>query len=166
MPGIFVDIENELTDIEREVAMLSDAVSIYAHGPKDDPAWAWVVVQGPASGVEKIYSGCERVMAMIAADIDDAPVSHHDGWHAALLKRVAHAFPGVRDAVISDQTHQALDVLRSFRHRQRNSYGLTLDAEIVVDRARQASSAFAQFKRDVTEFGQSFEDRTSGPGPR
>ncbi|MDP3898403.1 MAG: hypothetical protein Q8Q62_17170 [Mesorhizobium sp.] len=166
MPGIFVDIQNELTDIEREVGMLSDAVSLYAKGSKDDPAWVWVVVQGLASGVEKVYSGCERVMAMIAADIDATPVSHHDGWHAALLSRVAQAFPGVRGAVISEQTYQALDLLRSFRHRHRNSYGLTLDAEIVVDRAQQASFAFAHFKRDVTDFGESFEVRSSGPGPR
>lgn len=105
MPGTFFDIENELNDIEREVGMLSDAVSLYAHRPKDDPAWVWVVVQGLASGVEKIYSGCERIMAMIAADVDGASVSHQDGWHAALLKRVAHPFPGVREAVISEQTY-------------------------------------------------------------
>lgn len=166
MPGIWIDIENELTDIEREVGMLTDAVSLYVSRPKDDPAWVWVVVQGLASGVEKIYSGCERVMAIIAADIDGAPLLHHDGWHAALLKRVAKPFAGTRDAVISEQTYQTLDLLRSFRHRQRNSYGMMLDADIVVERAEQASSAFVLFRRDVAAFGEAFRGRSGAPAPR
>jgi hypothetical protein len=54
MLGIFVDIENELTDIESEVEMLSSGVAIFQRGSVDtDPAWSWLMIQGLASGVEK-----------------------------------------------------------------------------------------------------------------
>jgi hypothetical protein len=40
MRGIFVDIENELADIENEVDMLSRSVELYGHRADDgDPAW-------------------------------------------------------------------------------------------------------------------------------
>jgi hypothetical protein len=137
--GIFVDIENELADIGNEVEMLSDGIAIFrrddAHA---EPAWSWLALQGLASGVEKVYTGCERVMAMIASDIDGAKVDRGEGWHISLLKRMAHPFPGVRDAVITEECYRALDQLRAFRHRERNTYGLILDAGIVLDRASRA----------------------------
>lgn len=162
MRGIFVDIENELTDIGREIEMLSSALAIFQGRSADvDPAWSWLAVQGLASGVDKIYTGCERVMAMIASDIDGARIEHGEGWHISLLKRMAHPFPDVRSAVISDETYRALDQLRSFRHRERNTYGLVLDTEIVVERANQTTLGFRQFKAELTAFTASMSTAES-----
>lgn len=153
MLGIFVDIENELADIGKEVEMLSASIAIFERDAADaDQAWSWLVIQGLASGVEKIYTGCERVMAMIASEIDSAKVEHGEGWHVSLLKRMAHPFPNVRDAVVTRPTYKALDRLRAFRHRERNTYGLILDAEIVVERAKQTEAAFGAFKTDLLAF--------------
>ncbi|WP_050596610.1 hypothetical protein [Mesorhizobium ciceri] len=159
MLGIFVDINNELADIAKEAKMLADSVRIYEEAANIGPVWTWLAVQGLASGVEKIYTGCERVMAMIASDIDGARIDHSEGWHVSLLKRMAHPFPSVRDTVISDECFNALDRLRSFRHRERNSYGLTLDPGIVLERAVETGSAFEKFRSEVNEFAQKF----SGP---
>ena len=49
-----------------------------------------------SSAVEKIDSGCERVMARIARDIDQARILHDDGWHGALLRRATEAVATVR----------------------------------------------------------------------
>src|SRR5262245_60809664 len=112
MPVSFVDLENELVDVGREVDMLSSGLTIFQEGAASaDPAWSWLAVQGLASGVEKIYTGCERIMALIAAGLDGVRVEHSEGWHISLLKRMAHPFPGVREAVISEQTYKALDQL-------------------------------------------------------
>jgi hypothetical protein len=165
MRGIFVDIENELVDIENEVDMLSGAVDIFKRQAEDaDAVRRWLTVQGLASGVEKIYTGCERVMAMIASEIDRAKVDHSEGWHISLLKRMAHPFPGVRDAVISAESYRALDRLRAFRHRERNSYGLSLDPEIVLERAMQTKPAFEGFRADVAAFAATMQEPEPGDG--
>lgn len=102
MRGIFVDINNELANLAEEVALLAEAVEVYERGANNsERAWRWLAIQGLASGIEKIYSGCERVMNMIATEIDGAKVDRGDGWHLSLLKRVAHPYPGIRKAVIS-----------------------------------------------------------------
>jgi hypothetical protein len=153
MLGIFVDIENELTDISKEVMMLSAGAEIFKRRTEStEPAWDWLAVQGLASGVEKIYTGCERVMAMIASEIDRAKVGHSEGWHISLLKRMAHPFPDARDAVISTECYKALDQLRAFRHRERNTYGLILDPAIVLERAIQTKPAVDRFCSEVMAF--------------
>lgn len=71
MRGTFVDIGNELSDIGREAEMLRNAVALFEDEARvAEPAWRWLAIQGLGSGVEKIYTGCERVMAKIAAEID------------------------------------------------------------------------------------------------
>lgn len=102
--------------------------------------------------IEKIYSGCERVMAMIASEVDGARLDRQEGWHITLLKRLSHPYPGIRGAVLSPETFKALDLLRAFRHRERNTYGIALDADIVLERSKQAAEAFGLFHADIIGF--------------
>ncbi len=102
-----------------------------------------------ASATEKVYTGCERVMARIAALIDGAPLDRGEGWHVALLQRMANPYADIRPAVISDPCLTALNRLRAFRHRERNSYGLRLDPDIVRQRAQEVEPALSQFHGEV-----------------
>ena len=118
-----------------------------------------------ASAAEKIYTGCERIMGRLAAEIDQSRVVHADGWHAALLRRMAHPFPGVRNAIISESCYALLDKLRAFRHRERNTYGVNLDFEIVVERAREAVLGFNLFRDEVRAFLRSAHGAAFGINP-
>lgn len=163
MRGTCVDIENELADIAREVGLLAAGVDLVREAHRGtDPAWDWLAVQGLASGVEKIYTGCERIMSLIAAEIDGARIQRSEGWHVSLLKRMSHPFPGVRDAVISEACFTALDHLRAFRHRERNSYGFVLDVGIVLERATQTGPAFERFRSEVSAILDRLRDDAQG----
>lgn len=152
MQAISTDIENELAEIAREADLLARALELYTVSFREDEAWHWLAIQGIASAVEKIYTGCERVMALIADVVDGARIEHSEGWHGRLLRRIAYPYPERRRAVISQRCFDSLDQLRSFRHRERNSYGLSLDSEIVLERARFAGGAFQLFKSEVASF--------------
>jgi len=160
MLGIYVDLENELIEIEREVDMLARGGELYEQHTQDgdDSAFRWLAIQGLASGAEKIYTGCERVMAKIASDIDGARIDHGEGWHASLLRRMANPFPGIRGAVISEESLKGLDQLRAFRHRERNTYGLSLDPEIVTERAVETEAIFARFRTEISAFIKKMND--------
>lgn len=90
-------------------------------------------------------------MSRIASEVDESPIKGGD-WHLTLLKRMANEFPGQRKAVITSTTFDALDKLRSFRHRERNSYGVKLDQEIVLERAEECLTAFSDFHSDLMTF--------------
>jgi hypothetical protein len=153
MHATFVDIENEFGELEEEVVRLARFLQrIGQADPSPDMQSSWEAVHVCASATEKIYTGCERIMARLASEVDRAPLAHADGWHTALLRRMAHPFPDVRKAVISDDCYRRLDRLRAFRHRERNAYGTHLDFDIVVERSLEAVTAFDIFRRDVRLF--------------
>jgi hypothetical protein len=153
MHPIFVDIENEFLEIATEAEGLSNRLTrLGVEGPITGFQDRWEATHVCASATEKIYTGCERVMARLASDIDGAPVTRSDGWHVALLRRMARPYPGRRPAIISAECFGLLDKLRSFRHRERNSYGVRLDFEIVVERSREAVAGLSMFRDEVLTF--------------
>ena len=149
----FVDIENEFLEIGSEAEHLSARLErLDPFNPPADVQERWEATHVCASAAEKIYTGCERVMARLAAEVDGSAMVHSDGWHSALLRRIANPFPGVRRPIISKECYQVLDKLRSFRHRERNTYGINLDFVIVAERGRQAVAGFAMFREEVRTF--------------
>jgi hypothetical protein len=99
-------------------------------------------------------------MARIASEVDQAPVMHADSWHRALLRRMANPFPEVRPAVISPACYDVMDALRAFRHRERSTYGIKLDLEIVLARARQATGGFHMVRSEVRAFFRVLNENT------
>jgi hypothetical protein len=153
VPPNFVELRLELERIAREVAHFTevldrlDRASLGAGSQE-----AWEATQICASATEKIYSGCERVMARMAKLHAAGPFARLEGWHIALLQHMASPLPGVRDAVITPTCFELLDKLRAFRHRERNSYGFDLDFGIVFERGHEAVAAFRLFRQEIEDF--------------
>lgn len=149
----FVDIENEFSEIGFEAEHLSVRLKcLDRFEPPADMQERWEATHICASAAEKIYTGFERAMARLAAEVDGSAMAHSAGWHAALLRRMANPFPGVRPSVISRDCYAVLDKLRSFRHRERNTYGINLDSGIVAERGHQAVAGFSMFREEVRAF--------------
>ncbi|WP_431281584.1 hypothetical protein ACQW02_19540 [Humitalea sp. 24SJ18S-53] len=164
----YVDVENEFFEIGIEAQYLSVRLAhLDALNPPADPQEKWEATLICASAAEKIYTGCERVMARLAADLDGVAVTHAEGWHIALLRRMAHPYPAVRGAVISGECHAVLDKVRSFRHRERNTYGINLDFALVVERAFEAVTAFKMLHDEVIALlaGRNNRDGAAPAGP-
>ncbi len=159
----YVDIENEFSEIGVEVDHLSARLArLNQHQAPADMQDKWEATVICASAAEKIYTGCERVMARLATEVDGTQVAHADGWHMALLRRMARPFPGVRGPIISGECYSVLDRLRAFRHRERNTYGINLDFGIVVERAAEAVAGFELFRAQVRAFFERRDDDTEG----
>lgn len=134
-----LDALNELQDTAIEADKLAIAAKAYVTASTSyDEHIRRLVIQGLAGAIEKIYSGCERALEVIARDIDQKPIEKNAGWHRSLLLRMKNAVPGVRPAVLSDETYTKLDHLRSFRHRQRHTYGSDLRANSVLELVNEA----------------------------
>jgi hypothetical protein len=153
MPLTSNDVEAKFRDIAREASHLTELLSRWPSPSLDrDSQEAWEGAHICASATEKIYSGCERIMAIIVREIDGLAFTRSERWHSALLRRVAQTASGARSAIISEKCYLAIDRLRAFRHLERNTYGINLDIDIVVERSRDAISAFALFRAEVSHF--------------
>jgi hypothetical protein len=81
MHATFVDIENEFSDIAEEVEHLSRFLDrLTESNPIAERQASWEATHVCASATEKIYTGCELIMAQVAREVDDAPIAHSDGW--------------------------------------------------------------------------------------
>jgi hypothetical protein len=144
------EIEEEFALLAREVRHLCMVLNGLdaKDGLEPHSQGEWEATTLCASAIEKIYAGCERVMARLAAEWDGMKIDKRDGWHRALLDRMRQPFAG-RQAVLSEDTYALLDRMRAFRHRERNAYGFNLDTTIVIERAREVIRAFDALVSDV-----------------
>lgn len=59
---------------------------------------------------------------------------------------------GLRPALITDATRNALDRYRGFRHVVRHVYSFDLDKEQIAPLMRDLRSVFASVRKDLSEF--------------
>jgi len=146
-------ISREFADIKQEAGLLGRYLSSLAGSMPADDLEHFQQTHTCGSATEKIYSGLERIVEILSAALDERPAGKSEkDWHKRLLVRASRKNPGVRDAIISESTFEALDRLRGFRHRERNSYFQTLDLDIVITRAKEAIVVIEQLKADIQKF--------------
>jgi hypothetical protein len=122
--------------------MLHEKVS--AEGWPKDVQEAWVVLTAMAASIEKCYSGAEKILKNLIHELDGAVPSSQD-WHRQLIERAAAAGPHGRPPILDAQLAAVFHDLRSFRHRERNSYVAQLDPAIVLAKAAVATMAIQSF---------------------
>lgn len=146
MHPIFADIAVELEAIGREVATLRDALARVPGDPviESDPTWRALALAGIGSKTEKVYTGIEKVLVPIAAELD-GHVPSDGAWPVTLLRRMAPPLDGVRPRILDEALLARLDRLRGFRHRERTLYSHDLRAPDVLEMAALACDAADAF---------------------
>lgn len=95
-------IRSECQDLDRVVKRAQEAWR-QAERSDDD-----LYLDSVALNLHGFYAGLERMFELIATNVDEQmPTGEH--WHQLLLEQMASEIDGVRPAVISDYTRQALD---------------------------------------------------------
>lgn len=151
---------NEMVAVSLEANKLGSALDEIREKPQSlEGVMGWVLVQGVASAIEKIYGGCERIMLALAKNVDGKAVDADQGWHRSLLHRMSHSYGATRPAVLSPETMAEFEKLRSFRHRERNSYGTTLIIERVLEIAPDAVLAPQSLEEDLNRLAVFLQDK-------
>jgi hypothetical protein len=150
MRDLLNDAADELADVKVETEKLAEALALIRGSPDMfADTMGWLAVQGVASAIEKIYSGCERTMEILSRQIDGVPIEKAGSWHRSLVLRMTHSFGDVRPAFLSTESAETIDTLRAFRHRERNSYGSALDFARVLELADEAILAPSLLQDDL-----------------
>jgi hypothetical protein len=111
-----------------------------------------------ALNLHGFYAGSERLFEMIAAVVD-GHVPRGENWHQMLLEQVAAETPGVRPAVISDETRWILDEYRGFRHVVRTVYTFRFDPAKVQKLVQGVPAAYSQVRAELLAFAGFLEQR-------
>jgi hypothetical protein len=142
-------IRSEVLDLERAVE------AVYRHWkragtePEDQDAF----LNSVALNLHGFYNGVERVMELIAVDLDGATLGGV-AWHAELLRQVQLEIPTLRPAVISEETRSLLDEYRRFRHRVRNIYAANLNSSQLERLVSQLATTWNTLKAELSAFAE------------
>jgi hypothetical protein len=112
--------------------------------------------------LQSFYQGVERVFEIVAKSIDRS-VPAGRMWHKMLLEQMANEVIGIRPAVISMQTMEALDNFRMFRHLAHNIYTFNLDRRRVKSLVEDMPEAVSLLSLDVSRFADFLEESMQGP---
>lgn len=121
------------------------------------PVTNHLLKRGIASMLAETYSCTEKVLLLIAENIDEtAPQGNN--WHTELLKQMSININSIRPYVISDTTTKLLNELRAFRHIQRNIYGADLYIERLYEILEFLPTLLEAFYADIEIFIQSMDE--------
>ena len=142
-----VRIREEIAAIERVLDRIDEGWQ-RASRTSDD-----YYLDSVALNLHGFYTGLERIYERVA-NLIDGGVPGGEDWHRKLLLQMAREVPGVRPAVISDASREALDEYRGFRHVARNIYTFNLDCAKLERLALGARACFIQVQAEVLAFAE------------
>ncbi|HEV2207694.1 MAG TPA: hypothetical protein VG167_02910 [Verrucomicrobiae bacterium] len=102
-----------------------------------------VAYEGCAHQLCRLYNAFEQ-MGLRVAKVFENNIDDEQGWHSALLNRLAIKIDGVRPALLPQSLKLPLRELRAFRHVFVHAYELELDPqklELLLKYARTVTQA-------------------------
>lgn len=115
------DIEFELARLDQ----LEQQIQYVKTEIERDPVHADLFYENLALKLHSFYTGCERILSLIATELNGGVPSGHD-WHKRLIDRMTTERDG-RKVVLTPETARQLREFLGFRHVVRSLYGFELD---------------------------------------
>lgn len=143
-------IRQELGELQRVLNRTQEGWELFRRSNED------LYLDGVALNLHGLYSGFEHLFTRIAETID-GNLPQGAEWHKLLLGQMKAEIPGIRPAVISNETGEFLDELRRFRHIVRNVYTHHIDPERLKKLVEGSSKSFAQLKAEISAFAAFLE---------
>ncbi len=140
-------IRSEIPELEHAVG----AGMRHWERAKSESEYQDAFLNSVALNLHGFYNGIERVMELIAVDLDGVTLGG-EAWHAELLRQVELEVPSLRPAVISSETRRRLDEYRRFRHRVRNIYAANLNASQLEGLVSQLMTTWENLKTELSAF--------------
>ena len=75
-----------------------------------------------------------------------------DKWHRHLLEKMVLVIPGIRDAVLRDETYHLLDEFLRFRHFKRYYYDFDYDRDRMCFLEKKLNQSILLVKADLESF--------------
>ena len=98
-----------------------------------------------------MYTGMEEALRNLLAIVDEY-VPSGERSHQDILDQASVPVEGVRPAILSQETYDALTDLKGFRHFERHNYRFRFDETLVNENEARAEAAVPLFIRDALGF--------------
>ena len=109
------------------------------------------LVESTGYWLHNLYCAHEDLFKIVASFWENN-IGTNGAYHKNLLKRMMLQIPGIRPALLSEESFKALDELRAFRHVFRHAYSYGLDDERVIFLLRRVLKQKSVVLHDMEQF--------------
>ena len=141
-------IRQETEELERIV----NAAQRHWRSSKTSPD-ADAYINSVALNCHGFYSGLERIVELIATDIDGIKIGG-EHWHVELLRQMTLDLPKIRPPILQKESSNRLDEFRRFRHLVRNIYTTNLVPDEVEKLVNALPTLWSQVSSQLATFTQ------------
>ncbi len=149
MKNIRDKIIKECNNLEKVMTILKETLTLIENLEND--IYFESLIGGLTLYLENFYMGVERILSLIAKEVDKI-IPSGGSWHLQLLQQMTLEIPSIRPAVISDETYEQLNEFRGFRHIARSLYAYDLDSKRVIELGSKATECHNLFRKDIDKF--------------
>jgi len=143
---LIAELEGDYREFRRVMVQNSRAWERIQAGSSDPLDWGAL-----GFTLHSAYGILENYFQRVSKFFENSLPPH--GWHKALVEKMALDIPGVRPALLAEESlkSRALELLK-FRHRFRNLYGEDLDPDKTAEVHRVANSFADSFSGSHVDF--------------
>lgn len=103
------------TDMDAQMALIREVYAALVDRAQDLDAGDLRQLESVAYQIHNLYNAVKDLLKLVAAHFENH-ITDAQRWYSLLLRRMARPIPGVRPALLSQETVTVLDALRGFRH--------------------------------------------------
>ena len=108
-------------------------------------------LESVAYHIHNLYSAVEELLKIVATYFENN-ITETAKFHIALLTRMTQNIPGIRPALISQETFLMLNSLRGFRHFFRHAYGTPIEYEQLKNNLDKSMNLLPSLEKDIDTF--------------
>jgi len=138
------DIRNQLNEIEVVYRKIDDRK--FATESDDQ-----IRLESLGYQLHNLYSTFEDLFSIIATFFENS-IDDPSRWHVTLLQRMQQNIPGIRPALLSNESFILLSELRAFRHVFRHAYSRIIERERLDSLLEKAFELRKIYKQEVEAF--------------
>jgi uncharacterized protein YutE (UPF0331/DUF86 family) len=107
--------------------------------------------------IHNLYCSVEDLLKLIAGSFENHVGSGGD-WHRVLLLRLSQPVENIRPALLSDNSLEVMNKLRSFRHLVRHAYGTDIELTQLQVNLTSAQKLYELINQDIEAFIEKLTD--------
>ncbi|MBI5305599.1 MAG: hypothetical protein HY868_25950 [Chloroflexi bacterium] len=145
-------IRTEPADLEQVVSRCEEALK-RSRSSADD-----LYLDSVALNLQGFYFGVEHLLQLIATTID-GNLPQGAEWHKELLEQLSQEMPGIRPAILSENSKILLDSYRSIRHVVRFTYTFRREPNRLEELTEKLRPTFSIVRRELDAFADLVRQR-------